>query len=252
MNTFRFLTFSALCALLTACGGGGSDDPAPRPVEPVTFSFRTTTGGAQQEFRYATTSPDFIAQARAQLLLPVANRRQFPNGPIALGNGGVNLNWNWHFTDLSLVDASIELCDGSPSMVQADLNYWVNTVKRFCPWSGYVHAEVAADTTQADFAIGQTREIRSLDVSMELIDIVDTRCPAAAACLTAGSTQAQVLVRIGGQAAQPLTLTLAGGDSDRQTTLGGLRFTLDSLSPFPINDPIPKAQYRAVITVARV
>lgn len=252
MKSIRTLLLSTATALLAACGGGGGDDPAPPPAEPVTFAFRTETGGAGQEFRYATTSQEFIAKARAQLLLPVASRRQFPSGAIAAGNGGVNLNWGWHFTDLALVDAAIELCDGSPSMVQADLGYWLNTVKRFCPWSGYVHAEVAADTTQRDFAIGQTRDIASLDIGIELRDIVDTRCPAAAICVTAGSAQAQLLVRIGNQPAQPLTVTLDEGARDRQATLGGYRFTLDSLSPYPVNDPIPKAQYRAVVTVMRV
>lgn len=251
MRTIRLFSLCAAVGLLAACGGGGGDDPAP-PSQPVTFAMRTETGGAEQEFRYSTTSPEFIARARAQLLLPVANRKTFPAGAIAAGNGGVNLNWGWHFTDLSLVEAAIELCDGSPAMVQADLGYWLNTVKRFCPWSGYVHSEVAADTTQRDLAIGQTREIASLKISIELRDIVDNRCPAAAICVSAGHAEAQLWVRIGGQAAQPLTLTLDAGARDRQATLGGLRFTLDSLSPYPVNDPIPKAQYRASVTVGRV
>lgn len=251
MPTIRFLLLFAAMGLLAACGGGGGDDPAP-PSQPVTFAFRTETGGAEQEFRYSTTSAEFIARARAQLLLPVASRKTFPAGAIAAGNGGVNLNWGWHFTDLSLVEAAIELCDGSPAMVQADLGYWLNTVRRFCPWSAYVHSEVAADTTQRDIAIGQTRDIASLKITLELRDIVDTRCPAAAICLTAGHAEAQLLVRLGDQAAQPLAITLGAGVRDRQATLGGYRFTLDSLTPYPINDPIPKAQYRASVTVGRV
>jgi hypothetical protein len=31
--------------------------------------------------------------------------------------------------------AAIELCDGCPQMVEDDLDYWVETVGRFCPWS---------------------------------------------------------------------------------------------------------------------
>ena len=251
MKHIRLFLLSATVAL-AACGGGGGEDPAPAPTEPVTFAMRMQNGGAEQEFRYSTTSREFITRARAQLLLPVANRKPFPSGAIAAGNGGVNLNWGWHFTDLSLVDAAIELCDGTPAMVQADLGYWLNTVKRFCPWSGYVHSEVAADTTQRDVAIGQTREIVSLKISIELRDIVDTRCPAAAICVSAGQAEAQLLVRIGEQAAQPLTITLDTGARDRQAVMGGYRFTLDSLSPYPVNDPIPKGQYRASVTVGRV
>lgn len=28
-----------------------------------------------------------------------------------------------------------------PSMVEADLAYWIRTVQSFCPWGGCVHAE---------------------------------------------------------------------------------------------------------------
>lgn len=91
---------------------------------------------------HATTSSALIAAARAQLALPLEQRRLFPAGAIAAGNGGFNLNWGWHFTDISLVENAVEVCDGSPSMVQANLAYWLNTVRNFCPWSAYVDAEV--------------------------------------------------------------------------------------------------------------
>lgn len=123
--------------LLVACGGG---DPAP---ESATFAFRMRGLGPAEEFRVATASSGFIAQARAQLALPAEQRRLFAAGPIRAGNGGHNLGWSWHFTrDVALVEASIELCDGRPSMVEADLGYWLRTVGSFCPWGSYVHAEV--------------------------------------------------------------------------------------------------------------
>lgn len=125
-------------ALLVACGGGGSTDQP----EVVTFSFRLRGLPASEEFRIYTSSPQFIAQARAQLLLPQAQRRLFALGAIRSGNGNHNLAWSWHFSDATLVESSIELCDGRPSMVEADLNYWLNTVKSFCPWDSYVYAEV--------------------------------------------------------------------------------------------------------------
>ena len=90
----------------------------------------------------ATASADFIAKARAQLLLPEAQRSLFVNGSIAAGSAGVNTGWSWHFSDAALVEMAIELCDGRPSMVEANQDYWLNTVKRFCPWQSYVHAEV--------------------------------------------------------------------------------------------------------------
>jgi hypothetical protein len=126
-------------SLLTACGGG--DGPLP-PDDPnaVTLVFRMKDRGADQEFRHRTASPALIAKARAQMALPVADRKLFPAGAIAAGAAGVNLNWGWHFKNVDLVEATIELCDGNPTLVQADLNYWLNTVKAFCPWGGYVHA----------------------------------------------------------------------------------------------------------------
>lgn len=62
-------------------------------------------------------------------------------GRIVRGDGGFNTPWSWHLDPLSIEvpDASIELCDGRPSMVQSDLDYWVDTVHTFCPWSARVY-----------------------------------------------------------------------------------------------------------------
>ena len=127
----------ALGALvLASCGG--SDGP-----ESATFAFRMRGLGPAEEFRVSTASPAFIAQARAQLLLPAAQRRLFAAGPIRAGNGGHNLDWSWHFTgDVELAEATIELCDARPSMVEADLAYWLRRVRSFCPWGSYVDEEV--------------------------------------------------------------------------------------------------------------
>jgi len=32
----------------------------------------------------------------------------------------------------------MELCDGTPSQVEAKLDYWLETVQRFCPWSAKI------------------------------------------------------------------------------------------------------------------
>jgi hypothetical protein len=140
--TFGFQAFAravvALAVLLLASCGGG--DAAP---ETATFAFRMRGLGPAEEFRVATSSPEFIAQARAQLALPAPQRRLFAIGPIRAGNGSHNLDWSWHFTgDVELAEVTIELCDARPSMVEADLGYWLRTVGRFCPWGSYVYAEV--------------------------------------------------------------------------------------------------------------
>ena len=35
-------------------------------------------------------------------------------------------------------DFAVEVCDGRPSMVEADVSYWLDTVGRFCPWGATV------------------------------------------------------------------------------------------------------------------
>lgn len=123
-------------ALLASCGGGGGDPPS------AVFVFRLHGFPESQEFRARTSSAEVIALARQQLRLPVAQRGLFPNGPIAAGAGGYNLAWGWHYTNFALTELAIELCDGSPALVDQDLGYWLNTVGRFCPWAAYVHAEL--------------------------------------------------------------------------------------------------------------
>ena len=62
------------------------------------------------------------------------------NGDIRSGNGGFNAPWEWHMVPSTVhtADVAIELCDGRPSLVEADLEYWLGTVKQFCPWGAKV------------------------------------------------------------------------------------------------------------------
>lgn len=34
-----------------------------------------------------------------------------------------------------MVEAAIEVCDGTPSFVEDEVDYFVDTVGRYCPWS---------------------------------------------------------------------------------------------------------------------
>jgi len=63
-----------------------------------------------------------------------------PSGRLVEGAVFYNKPWSWHIDseDIHMAQFTIELCDGLPSHVEADLDYWVNTVKRFCPW----HAQI--------------------------------------------------------------------------------------------------------------
>lgn len=129
------LLLAVVACLLAACGGS-----EPPQASTATLVFRIRGTPPSEEFRYVTSSPDLIARAREQLRLPEAQRFLFASGPIAAGDGGHNPPWKWHFTGLTLVEAAIELCDGRPTLVEADLDYWLYTVRSFCPWGSYVYA----------------------------------------------------------------------------------------------------------------
>lgn len=129
------LLLAVVAALLAACGGS---EPPQTTTSTLVFRIRGTP--PSEEFRYVTSSPELIARAREQLRLPEAQRFLFASGGIAAGDGGHNQPWRWHFTDLALVEVAIELCDGRPTLVEADLAYWLSTVRRFCPWGSYVYA----------------------------------------------------------------------------------------------------------------
>ncbi len=60
-----------------------------------------------------------------------------PNGVLHEGQGRADHNapWAWHMDpiDIEMADATIEVCDGRPSLVDSLLDDYL-TVGRFCPW----------------------------------------------------------------------------------------------------------------------
>jgi hypothetical protein len=129
------------CAvLLTACDGGDG------PPERITFHFQMVGDATgMQDFRAITNDSAVIAEARAQLGLPMQERHLFIIGEIDRGNGGHNLDWNWHFLpdQWSFAEVSIELCDGNAVLVSQAVDYWVDTVGQFCPWGARVTEEIS-------------------------------------------------------------------------------------------------------------
>lgn len=61
-------------------------------------------------------------------------------GRLARGDGGFNSPWPWHLDpdSVRMAEVSIELCDGRPSLIEEDLEYWLETVGNYCPWSSKV------------------------------------------------------------------------------------------------------------------
>jgi hypothetical protein len=121
----------ALALLITACGG---DVASMRPTPAQEFVIQVEG----EQFRLRTSNPATAsaldARRRTGTLGVVAGR-------IVRGDGGFNAPWSWHLDPLSIEvpQVAIELCDGRPSMVQGDLDYWVDTVGMYCPWAARVY-----------------------------------------------------------------------------------------------------------------
>lgn len=122
----------AIGAVLAIACSTPSEPTASRPsfiVEVSGESFRVEVATAQQaqEFR-----------SRLQ-----SGARGVISGELLQGSGGFNTPWRWHLDPATVhaADFAIELCDGRPSLVEADLTYWLGSVRRFCPWGAKVIRE---------------------------------------------------------------------------------------------------------------
>jgi len=131
-STARLLPSLALLATLAlgACG----DDDATGPSDPP------------EEYTVSVLGQEFVVRVATQAQIDAMETRLASgvegviNGRLLASDGQFNVGWSWHMAPASVevVDMSIELCDGTPQMVEADLDYWLDTVGRFCPWSAVV------------------------------------------------------------------------------------------------------------------
>jgi len=93
-----------------------------------------------ERFKVLVKDPELAGVFRSMLR---GERGGVVTGELRAGDGGFNKPWSWHLDPdtVRVADLTIELCDGMPSFVEAELDYWLNVVKRYCPWSGRVVAE---------------------------------------------------------------------------------------------------------------
>ena len=125
---------TALAALLLLATLGCRDDDGPTAPEGSRL-FRVRAGA--DEFRMRLTDPEAIRLALENL---EGRNNKHPHGRIALGSGGVNAPWRWHFLPdtVRMVDTSIELCDGAPSYVETHRAEYL--LSGYCPWGARVVA----------------------------------------------------------------------------------------------------------------
>jgi hypothetical protein len=127
----RALTVIVCTLLLTACGSS---------VEPIldgpSQDFIIEVEGERFRIRVTDVATATLLQQRR-----TSGQLGVVSGRLVRGDGGFNGPWGWHLSPSSIEvpDAAIELCDGRPSMVQADLDYWVDIVRSYCPWSARVY-----------------------------------------------------------------------------------------------------------------
>ena len=131
MTRFSLL---ALCALaLAACD---SSDPAPPAL--AVYEAEVDTDDGPERFRFGVATDAQVVEAEAAL---AAGRVGVVHGTVARGDGGVNDGYSWHLDPASVTfpDVAIEVCDGRPrSDVEADLDYWTETVGIYCPWGAQI------------------------------------------------------------------------------------------------------------------
>lgn len=87
-----------------------------------------------ERFKVRIENPATIAQVRA--IERGESTATIPNGRLLRGSDG-NEPWSWHLdpNDIERAEATIEVCDGTPSTIEADLDRWIEEVGRYCPWS---------------------------------------------------------------------------------------------------------------------
>jgi glucose/arabinose dehydrogenase len=149
------LAYYYLARAANACDPGTYGDgagPAPDPRDPLDVAVLPAcdcgerAGGAFVRFDISgqsltvwVTNAEFIDTATALL---ASGKRKVPIFNTLLDGTDCDPQWTWHVdpADVVFADAAIELCDGVPSHIEANKDYWINTVGAFCPWSAVVAA----------------------------------------------------------------------------------------------------------------
>jgi|GEM_PF-2622925 len=112
-------------------------DVQPDLEEELRGGVVATFGVGNSEFRVFVTSPDTIEELFR--LQRGESRANIPNGVLLTGPGAGmhNAPWSWHLDpeQTAMAEFTIEVCDGTPDFVEEDLEYWLNSVRQYCPWS---------------------------------------------------------------------------------------------------------------------
>ncbi len=110
--------------------GGGSAECDALPGDGVYATFLVI---GEQTYRASITNPNGIQQALD--LWAGQSTAAIPNGALVCQPQPWNCGWSWHQdpATIEFADLTIELCDGTPQMVEDDCAGFGGG--QFCPWS---------------------------------------------------------------------------------------------------------------------
>jgi len=130
----------AAAALMAGCASAeGDPSAAPTAIldDHAIATFEVADG---ETFKVELTTADLVDAAAA--LLGGGDGPNIPIGTVVRDDPGPNAPWTWHLdpATFSFADATIEVCDGVPSDVEAG----EITSTEYCPWSAVLVALDAA------------------------------------------------------------------------------------------------------------
>ena len=116
----------------SACGSPAS----PTPDVALEGGIVATFAVGSETFRVWIRNTEAIEQVLA--LQRGTSTASIPNGRLRAGNGQGEHNapFSWHLDpdDIQMAGATIELCDGAPSYIEAHRDEFIAQVNRYCPW----------------------------------------------------------------------------------------------------------------------
>ena len=128
----RLMVSLALSSVLAACSEGTTG-----PDGQAAFKIEVAGEGFSETFIVEVATESQAAELQSLLDTDATG---VILGDLVAGDGGYNQPWSWHLDPATVhaADAAMEVCDGRPSMVEDDLQYWIGTVGSYCPWGAQV------------------------------------------------------------------------------------------------------------------
>jgi hypothetical protein len=129
MPVVRYIAAAALALVAAACGGSVTGTPQ----NVATFTVQV----GSEQFAVRVTDQTTFEHLSARMH---SGTTGVILGRVAAGHGGFNGPWSWHLVPgtIQVADFAIELCDATPSYLEANPDEWIRTVKNYCPWGAKV------------------------------------------------------------------------------------------------------------------